>query len=410
MVDLRDDVHLRPAAELAKHPLPVSGDGESPRPARAVGDRELHELHRLVLRDEDCQFRGNSLVGMFEHRAADPMSHDIRASATGRLRSGRPEAAGIFVADVDGLAARVRDRVIGPWREPELVAVVDPRAAAARLGDHGADARIRQTVDPRCGRGHARLEADHVFAAVGREATEAVEGVEWAWCQLRLECRGGGRWRVGQCESPPRFERRDGDLRPTAFFCLLDQRAAFVGEHHAGGRLQQHAILFRELFATTHENAAGTVDESCLRAGGDESDDRLVQDLSIDGVILVPDDEVDVEAVHPPPGMGANRLVHQFELVAIADADQHDRQIARDAVPPEPRLAATVAGDHRGARPAETRCVDQRPGQSSEGLCFLLGDRELLQHDRTPRPGQFDDAVGEARIGVFDGDLRGLVA
>ena len=135
-----------------------------------------------------------------------------------------------------------------------------------------------------------------------------------------------------------------------------------------------------------------------------------MQHLSIDGVILVPDDEVDVEAVHPPPGMGANRLVHQFELVAIADADQHDRQIARDAVPPEPRLAATVAGDHRGARPAETRCVDQRPGQSSEGLCFLLGDRELLQHDRTPRPGQFDDAVGEARIGVFDGDLRGLVA
>ena len=131
MVDLRDDVHLRPAAELAKHPLPVSGDGESSRPARVVGDRELGELYRLVLRDEDRQFRGNTLVGMFEHRAADAMSHDIRPSATGRLGSGRPGAAGIFVADVDRLAARVRDRVVGPWREPELVAVVDPRAVAA---------------------------------------------------------------------------------------------------------------------------------------------------------------------------------------------------------------------------------------------------------------------------------------
>ena len=234
--------------------------------------------------------------------------------------------------------------------------------------------------------------------------------MERTWCRLRHECRSSGSRRVGQCESPSRLQRRDGDLGPAAFFCLLDQRAAFVGEHHAGGRLQQHAILFGELFATTHEDAAGTVDESCLRAGGDESDDRLVQDLPVDGVILVPDDEVDVEAIHPPPGVGANRLVHQFELVSIADADQHDRQIARDAVPPEPRLAATVAGDHRGARPAEARCVDQRPGQSSEGLCLLLGDRELLQHDRTPRPCQLDDAVGEARIGVFDGDLLGLVA
>ena len=98
---------------------------------RVVGDRELHELHRLVLRDEDRQLRGNSLVGMLEHRAADPMSHDIRASATCRLRSGRPGAAGIFVADEAGLAASVRDRVVGPRREPELVAVVNPRAAAA---------------------------------------------------------------------------------------------------------------------------------------------------------------------------------------------------------------------------------------------------------------------------------------
>ena len=135
-----------------------------------------------------------------------------------------------------------------------------------------------------------------------------------------------------------------------------------------------------------------------------------MQDLPVDRVILVPDDEVDVEAVHPPPGMRADRLVHQFELESIADADQHDRQIARDAVPPEPRLAATIAGDHRGARPAEARCMDQRPGQASKGLCFLLGNGELLQHDRTPRPGEFDDAVGEARIGVFDGDLYGLVA
>ena len=336
------------------------------------------------------------------------MPHGIGAAAAGRLRRGRPEAAAVFVANVDRLAAHVGDRIVGPGGEPELVAVVHPRAAAARFGDHGADTGIGQAIDPWCGRADARVKQDHIFAPISREAAEAVEGVELGRFWPRLQVGGSFR-RCRLCTPPPRLEWGDRDLRSATLLHLLDQRASFVGEHDAGGGLQQHPVLLGELFTAAHKDAARAVDEPGLRTGGDEVEDRLVQHLPVDGVVFVPDDEVHVEAVHPPPAVPANRLLHEFELVAIADANQHDRQVTRDTVPPQPRLATAVAGDHRRARASQPRRVDKRPSQPSVGLRFLLRDRKLLQHDRAPRPGQFDDAIGEARIGIFDGDLSGLI-
>ncbi len=86
---------------------------------------------------------------------------------------------------------------------------------------------------------------------------------------------------------------------------------------------------------------------------------------------------------------------------AVADADQHDRQIARDAIAPEPRLSAPVADQHAGFRAAQRGGVDDRARQPAVDLSIRLAGVELPQQDLAVRPGQLEDAVGQARVGVF---------
>ena len=84
--------------------------------------------------------------------------------------------------------------------------------------------------------------------------------------------------------------------------------------------------------------------------------------------------------------------------VVVADPHQHDRQVARDAVAPQPRLPAPVADQDAGLRPAQRRGVDDRAGQSAVDLGIGLGGVELLQQDLAVRPGQLEDAVRQAGI------------
>ena len=48
--------------------------------------------------------------------------------------------------------------------------------------------------------------------------------------------------------------------------------------------------------------------------------------------------------------MSADQLADQIDAGDFADAQQDDGQIARDAVPPQSRLAATVFGQNCGRR------------------------------------------------------------
>src|SRR4029077_2102902 len=117
--------------------------------------------------------------GNFEARVALSVARDVRfVFEANRRRRGTPEFAGAFVANVDRLAGRVGDGIVRPRRELVLVGIQRPGVARAGLGGEEAERRIRDYVDPRLRGSRALAENGDVFAAVVREAAQAVKEAE----------------------------------------------------------------------------------------------------------------------------------------------------------------------------------------------------------------------------------------
>ena len=97
------------------------------------------ELHRRIERDIDPQLGVDAVFRVFEDAVAEAVPGDIGSRAAAGQRRGRPEVAALFVADVEGLSARIGDRIVVPGRQAELVGVFAPGVGAAALGDDGAE-------------------------------------------------------------------------------------------------------------------------------------------------------------------------------------------------------------------------------------------------------------------------------
>jgi hypothetical protein len=67
-----------------------------------------------------------------------------------------------------------------------------------------------------------------------------------------------------------------------------------------------------------------------------------LQHLAVTGAILVPDHQVHRQPFQTPVGMRLNQLPHQFDIGKVADAQQHDRQVARDGITPKAGLPASI--------------------------------------------------------------------
>ena len=59
-----------------------------------------------------------------------------------------PERAVVFIADVECLTVRIRDRIVEPGRQPVCLAVAAPRVAGAALTHEEAAPLVRHDVDP----------------------------------------------------------------------------------------------------------------------------------------------------------------------------------------------------------------------------------------------------------------------
>ena len=84
--------------------------------------------------------------------------------------------------------------------------------------------------------------------------------------------------------------------------------------------------------------------------------------------------------------------------LVVANPHQHDRQIAGDAVAPQSRLPPPIAAENAGLGPAQRRGINDRAGQTAIDLGIRFGGAELLQQDMAVRPGQVEDAIGQAGI------------
>ena len=112
---------------------------------------------------------------MLEDAVAEAVPADVRCRAAAGQRRGRPEVAALFVAEVQGFAARIAHRVVVPRGEAEFVGVLAPGVGLTALRDDGAEVRIRQHVHPRRRRHLPVRGRDDVLAAIRRESAEPVE-------------------------------------------------------------------------------------------------------------------------------------------------------------------------------------------------------------------------------------------
>ncbi len=387
-----DDMHQIGVAPLAEHQFPIPGQRQAARAPRAVAQLDHHELHRGVHGDVGEQFRSDARFVVLEYAVAEPVPAHVAGATAGGQGRRRPERTRFLVADIDRLAAAVGKRVIVPGGQAELVRVFRPGIRAAALADDRADVRAGDHVDPRRRRGLAGFEGDHVFAPVGREAAQAV--AENAFAR---------RQRIYLFDD--RVLQGLQTVRPTLFryaaFQRLDQRFGGIAEHDAGDGLQQDPLILGQLFGAPHEDAARFIDYLRFRTCVDQPHDLVMQHCPVAREVLVHDHQVRGQTLHPPIGMGLQRLLDQVDTVEIADAQQDDRQIARNGKAPQSGLSQLVAGNDTGRGAAQGMGVNDGGGQTSIDLGLGFACVEVAQHLLALEPGHLKRPLDEVPVGIL---------
>ena len=104
--------------------------------------------------------------------------------------------------------------------------------------------------------------------------------------------------------------------------------------------------------------------------------------------------------------MGLQHLFDQVDAVQVADAQQDDRQIARDGKAPQPGLTKLVAGNDAGRGAAQGIAVNDGAGQAAIDLCIGFGCVEVAQHLLALEPGHFEGTLDEVRSQYFSSNAN----
>src|SRR5690606_31228421 len=159
-------------------------------------------------------------------------------------------------------------------------------------------------------------------AAVRAEAADAVVVRELGARQLRLRHADGGRpgWH-GQARRYRASVERAAQL--------TRERALVGAQHHAGGARQELALSFAQLPSGADEHAAALV---ARRARAEVT--HGVGDRPRAGARrFVEDDQIAREAIEAPELVREQHVTAELSEISVIDAAEHDRQIARDALP-----------------------------------------------------------------------------
>ncbi len=410
-IELGQHVHARLGAHVTQHPFHVTGHRQLARHRRIVAHLDDRVLDRRIGGDERGHLGSDARLGMLEHAVAEAVARGVVASAACRQRRRGPELAGSFVAQVERFAAGVAHRIVMPWRQAELVGVLVPGVGLAAFRDHGAEAGVGQHVGP-WRRGALRFAGgDHVFAAVFREAADAVFQLQYLLAarwddQIAVVARVFAATVVASING----QRRHAQHRRAGALDLLGQRATAVADDHARYRLQQDAVFGGDLVAHAHENAARTVDGLGVDPRGDQPHDLIVQQLAVTRLVFVPDHQVHYQPFQAPVGVGLHHLPHQFDVGRVLDLQQDDRQVAGNCVGPQAGLAAMVFHQGGGVGAQRSVRVDHRAGQAAIQLGVGFGGVQLAQHDLAVGPGQFEHAVGQVAVVVLVDQVQRGVA
>ena len=267
------------------------------------------------------------------------MARHVGARAPHRQWRRRPVLSGLLVTHVERFTRGIGDRIVVPRCQPVLPRVLAPRVRHSGFGDHGSELLVGDHVDPRCGCRLAVVETDHVLAPVAGEAADAVPELQLATGRRRHAGRQI-RYGFGSCltrwTEPRRRERRIARIGRSTTRNLLGKRPAPIADDHARDGLQEHAIFVGDLLGAADEDAARLVHQLALDARREQAHDLLLQQRAITGLVFVPDHEVDGQALQSPVRMRLDQAANEIDVLGIANLQEHDRQVARDGVAPQP--------------------------------------------------------------------------
>ena len=123
---------------------------------------------------------------------------------------------------------------------------------------------------------------------------------------------------------------------------LLGQGAAGRDQHDTGGRPEKLQVILRDLAGVPEKDRPGPVDAAAEGEGLDQLLQLFPKRLLIAARLLVEDHQIDRQPMHPPENAGLESLTDEGDFPRLADGDQHNGQISRDAVRPQAGLALAV--------------------------------------------------------------------
>ncbi len=127
----------------------------------------------------------------------------------------------------------------------------------------------------------------------------------------------------------------------------------------------------------------------------------FLERLLITSRLLVEDYQVDRQPMHLPERAGLEELTDQGDLPRLADGDQDNGQIARDAVRPQAGLALAIVFQAPGGSAQQAIGEQQVTGQLLKTACFVGLNVQHLQLLLGRVPGEIHGSFGGMELAVL---------
>jgi len=205
-----------------------------------------------------------------------------------------------------------------------------------------AEARIAHHVDPGRGSDLSRSHGDHIFRSVAGKTADAVR-------EFQPRRHGGcprfrtprPRQQDGRRTARRIAYRHRGRLGVGRAQQLLGQASAARHQHGARHRQQQVALFDRQHVGAQHEHRSRRGSRRRLPGRCRHRPvhphhglERVLKILRVGNRLFVQDHQIDRELLAPPIFVREQQMAHDLEIAFGIDAQQHDRQIARDPARP----------------------------------------------------------------------------
>ncbi|OQA74743.1 MAG: hypothetical protein BWY31_04742 [Lentisphaerae bacterium ADurb.Bin242] len=280
---------------------------------------------------------------MLKNTVSEPVPRNITRFPRGGKRGWRPKPPGFFVANIKGLSRSVRNRIVFPRSQPELMGILAPGIGVSAFRDHGTKIRIREHIDPRRWRPLLARRRDDIFPSVPGKSSQAVK---------ENQIRPLSNFRVILAGIFPAGwdKRKRVHFRLCHVFQLFRQSSASIRNNNPRHCLDKNPVFFRYLVGPPQKNTSLPACFS-LGRGRNQTADPFAERITINGTVLIPDHKIHNQSLQPPVGVGLDHLHHKIDIVLVLNPYEDNREIPRDAVTPKIRLAPHVPSQNTRARP-----------------------------------------------------------